>query len=79
MLAALRATYEPLLDVLARYLLLPLPGFLPNEASSDHWERGHRGIIARRLIEGLSDRTAETAEAMDEESPLWRRVRTRLK
>ena len=79
MLAALRATYEPLLDGLAGYLLLPLPDFMPDETGPDHWERGHRGIMARRIIEGLSERGGDAGEAMDVEAPLWRRVRTRLK
>jgi voltage-gated potassium channel Kch len=53
-LASVRATYEPLLQGLAAYLLIPLPGWLPETSSSDHWERGPRGIIARRLIGGLA-------------------------
>jgi hypothetical protein len=60
-LAALRATYEPLLDGLAVALLLPLPPWLPNEHASDHWQRGHRGLIAGRLIEQLSARTDRMA------------------
>ncbi|HEX3126636.1 MAG TPA: hypothetical protein VH394_04845, partial [Thermoanaerobaculia bacterium] len=44
-LAALRATYEPLLDGLAKALLLPLPGWIATE-EADHWQRGHRGRIA---------------------------------
>jgi hypothetical protein len=35
-LASLRATYEPFLEVLARYLLLPLPGWLPDEGRPDN-------------------------------------------
>jgi hypothetical protein len=35
-LASLRATYEPFLEVLARYLLLPLPGWLPGERRRDN-------------------------------------------
>jgi hypothetical protein len=53
-LAAVRATYEPLLEALADYLLIPLPGWVAADDASDHWERGARGIIARRLIEGLA-------------------------
>jgi hypothetical protein len=60
-LAALRATYEPLLDGLAVALLLPLPPWLPKEHVSDHWQRGHRGLIARRLVEQLSARTDRMA------------------
>ena len=55
-LAALRATYEPLLDGLAKTLLLPLPGWIATD-EADHWQRGHRGLIASRLIEELSSRS----------------------
>ena len=60
-LAALRATYEPLLDGLAVALLLPLPGWVVAQGAEDHWQRGHRGLIASRLIEQLSDRTSDEA------------------
>ena len=54
-LALLRATYEPLLDGLAVHLrLTPLPGFVADEGATDHWERGHRGMITRQLVEELS-------------------------
>ncbi len=55
-LAALRATYEPLLDGLCRYLLLPLPDWTAGDDDADHWERGPRGLIASHLIEQLSSR-----------------------
>ena len=51
LLAALRATYEPLLDGLASYLVLPLQGWSTSDAARDHWARGPRGTLARRLIE----------------------------
>jgi hypothetical protein len=54
-LAAVRATYEPLLETLGRYLFIPIPGWVAEEDSPDHWERGPRGVIARRLIVGLAD------------------------
>jgi hypothetical protein len=80
LLGALRATYEPLLDGLATHLLLPLPGFLADAEGTDHWERGPRGIIARRLIEDLAGRSVEPGDdAMDLDDRLWRRVRTRLR
>ena len=56
-LAALRATYEPLLDGLGKALLLPLPNWIAAADATDHWQGGHRGLIASRLIEQLSDRT----------------------
>ena len=55
-LQALRATYEPLLDGLARFLLLRLPGWLPEQNAQDHWERGPRGIVARRIVERVTTR-----------------------
>ena len=58
-LALLRATYEPLLDGLAVHLLLSLPGWVAEEGATDHWERGHRGMIARRLIGELSGSVGE--------------------
>lgn len=56
-LAALRATYEPLLDGLSSYLLLRVPGWLPGEDASDNWMQGPRGLIAGRLVEELSTRS----------------------
>ena len=82
-LAALRATYEPLLDGLARHLLLTVPDWLPNEGAADHWAGGHRGLIARRLMEELGDRDNRGPVASDDEQDpearLWRRVRGRLR
>lgn len=61
-LAAVRATYEPLLQGLAEYLLIPLPGWVAAEDDGpDHWERGPRGIVARRLVEGLADGSISSA------------------
>ncbi len=76
-LAALRATYEPLLDGLARKLLLPLPGWMPEEGASDNWQSGHRGTLAARLISQLAERQGE-AGTSTEGGPLWRRLRGRL-
>ena len=77
-LAALRATYEPLLDGLAERLLLSLPSWLADDDATDHWARGHRGMIARRLLEELSDRSAP-AMAEPVEGPRWRKLRARLR
>jgi len=75
-LAALRATYEPLLDGLSAALLLPLPPWIAADDAADHWQRGHRGLIASRMIEQLSDR----GEGMpsSQESTRARRLRDRL-
>ena len=82
-LAALRATYEPLLDGLARHLMLPLPGWIAEADATDHWERGHRGTIARRLLEELSDRDARPAQpaSVGRGGPGggWRKLRARLR
>ncbi len=53
-LAAIRATYEPVCLALGDYLLIPLPGWIPADNTPDHWDRGPRGIIARRLLDGLT-------------------------
>ncbi len=76
-LAALRATYEPLLDGLSRKLLLPLPSWMPEEGATDNWQSGHRGTLAGRLVAQLADRQSDTAAAAPGD-PLWRRLRTRL-
>ncbi len=78
-LAALRATYEPLLDGLSRRLLLPLPGWMPEDRVVDHWARGHRGLIASRLIEGLTDRSDPKLVPAGRSGPLWRRLRQSLR
>jgi voltage-gated potassium channel Kch len=78
-LAALRATYEPLLDGLSAALLLPLPGWTAADGAADHWERGHRGLIASRLIEQLSDRATERPTGQTGPGQLSRRLRARLK
>ncbi|MEO8925587.1 MAG: potassium channel family protein [Caulobacteraceae bacterium] len=54
-LAGVRGTYEPVMEGLAKYLLIPLPPWVADHDSIDHWERGARGIIASRLIGGLAD------------------------
>ena len=80
-LAALRATYEPLLDGLGRHLMMALPGWMAEDGSEDHWERGHRGLIARRLLEELSDRQPSLDATIDQrrDAKSWRRLRHRLK
>jgi len=37
-LAELRAMYEPYTHVLSRYLMMPLPGWLPKARASDNWQ-----------------------------------------
>lgn len=80
-LAGLRATYEPLLDGLASALLLTLPEWIAAENAADHWQRGPRGMIARRLIEQLSDRTGDRDVDGDAIAGgrLAQRLRTRLR
>jgi hypothetical protein len=80
-LADLRATYEPLLDGLARYLLLTLPEWNLSDTARDHWVRGPRGTLARRLIDDLSERVPDcrTDHGGSEANSRWRRVRSRFK
>ena len=75
-LTALRATYEPLLDGLRLALLLTLPTWIAAEDAADHWQRGHRGMIARRLIEQLSSRTQDSSEP--KAARFAQRLRSRL-
>jgi Ion channel len=77
-LAALRATYEPLLDGLANALLLALPGWIAAADATDHWQRGHRGLIASRLIEQLSARNDTDAASDPKHSRFAQRLRSRL-
>jgi hypothetical protein len=51
LLASLRATYEPFLEVLANYLLLPLPGWLPEGTLRDDWQQGFEGTAAAWLLD----------------------------
>ena len=77
-LAALRATYEPLLDGLAVALLLPLPGWIASE-EADHWQRGHRGLIASRLVEELSSRATDGEHLRAAHDRVSQRLRARLR
>jgi hypothetical protein len=78
-LAGLRATYEPLLDGLASALLLKLPPWIASEDATDHWQRGHRGLIASRLIEQLSDRSDVAALPDPSHVRPAQRLRSRLR
>jgi hypothetical protein len=80
-LAHLRATYEPLLDGLARYLLLTLLEWNLRDAARDHWVRGPRGTLARRLIDDLSERVpdCQTHHRQSKANSRWRRVRSRFR
>lgn len=71
-LSAIRATYEPLAQGLGAYLLIPLPGWVASENASDHWERGPRGIIARRLVDGLASGSITADQSRSRRSLLGR-------
>jgi voltage-gated potassium channel Kch len=71
-LAAIRATYEPLAQGLGAYLLIPLPGWVAGENASDHWERGPRGIIARRLVDSLASGSITPEQSRSRRSLLGR-------
>jgi hypothetical protein len=79
-LDALRATYEPLLDGLSKYLLVPLPGWIPGKEAADHWTEGHRGSMARFIVERLANRgeLVKVAERQDH-AEVWRRIRSSLR
>ena len=77
-LAALRATYEPLLDGLGSALLLPLPGWMAADDAADHWQKGHRGMIASRLIEQLADRSEGAVSSATRKNRFTERLRQRL-
>ncbi|MHB8285719.1 MAG: potassium channel family protein [Caulobacteraceae bacterium] len=81
-LAALRATYEPMLHTLADYLLIPLPPWVAAVGEGgDHWEQGRRGGIASRLVEDLADRTSPDGPMppLSKEPTMAGRLRQRLK
>ena len=50
-LASFRAVYEPYLEVLSNYLLLPLPGWLPYQSLRDDWQQGIESTAAAGLFE----------------------------
>jgi hypothetical protein len=53
-LAAFRNTYEPFLNGLARYLVLPLPDWLPTGSGLDNWQNNPRGKSAKQLIDSMA-------------------------
>jgi hypothetical protein len=64
--------------------MLPLPGWLPEDTAMDHWEAGHRGLIASRLIAELSATGGPSQGVPSPLTPLgsanaWRRLRRRFK
>lgn len=75
LLAALRATCEPLLDAVAVYLLLPLPGWMPEQHASDDWQRGSRGTPARYLVRELNGAERYCPPPPVERLVRWRRLR----
>ena len=48
-LTAFRQTYEPFLHALARYLVLPLPDWLPVGTGIDNWQNNPRGKTAQAV------------------------------
>lgn len=52
-LAAFRNTYEPFLNGLAHYLVLPLPDWLPAGNGLDNWQNSPRGKSAKQLIDSV--------------------------
>jgi Ion channel len=79
LLAALRATYEPLLDALASHLLLPLPSWGIGDEARDHWARGPRGTLAQRLVDEVLMLANTTVEHEADNQSRWGRLRSRLR
>ena len=50
-LAELRSMYEPYLEVLSKYLLMPLPGWLPKPDAIDNWQTSAWEITSPALEE----------------------------
>ena len=68
-LASLRATYEPLLEVLSDYLLLPLPGWLPAGTMRDDRQQGVDGTAAPWVFErSRESESAQLADATDDDA-----------
>jgi hypothetical protein len=53
-LAVFRNTYEPFLNGLAHYLVLPLPDWLPTGGPLDNWQNSPRGKSAKQLVDSVS-------------------------
>lgn len=53
-LRAFRATYEPFLNGLSQYLLLPIPPWFADENELDNWQNSPRGRTAKQLVESDS-------------------------
>ncbi len=77
-LAALRATYEPFLENLSAALMLPLPGWVPEDDASDHWSRGHQGDLATMLIDELSSRRIVIGDEDADREARWAHLRNRM-
>jgi Ion channel len=50
-LRAFRATYEPFLNGLSGYLLLPIPPWFAHENELDNWQNSPRGRTAKQLVD----------------------------
>jgi hypothetical protein len=55
-LATLRITYEPYVTALSRYLLMPLPDWVPREALADDWQTSRVEAAALGLADPIPDR-----------------------
>ena len=62
-------------------VMLPLPGWSTDRKAQDHWTRGPRGTLARRLIDELSGEKGEKTAPAATSAPAtrWRRLRARLR
>jgi hypothetical protein len=56
-----------------------LPEWIATADAADHWQRGHRGLIATRLIEQLSARGGKEGPSNPEHTRFAQRLRSRLR
>ncbi len=72
-LAELREMYEPYIEVLSKYLLMPLPGWLPKPKSIDNWQTSAWEVTAPAREEPfrkcMRDATAKRFHAATSELP----------
>ncbi len=56
-LTRFRDTYEPFVNGLASYFVLPIPAWTPVEDALDNWQNSPRGRSAKQLVEAVPEKT----------------------
>ena len=60
--------------------MLTIHDWIPNDEAADHWTRGHRGLMAARVIEQLTKMpNAYLAGSASGQVRPWRRLRAWLR